>query len=698
MWSDTDRESRLDHTLCNQLQHETSPYLLQHADNPVHWLPWGARALEFAQRENKPILLSIGYSACHWCHVMAHESFEDEETAALMNELFVNVKVDREERPDLDRIYQIAHQLLTRRPGGWPLTMFLSPEDQTPFFGGTYFPPASRHGLPAFSEVLARVSQVYAEHRDEIGRQNASLRGAFQRLQPEPAASDVALTAEPIAACRAFLEREFDPRFGGFGAAPKFPHAPGIELLLRIWHQTSRGGAADVRALHMAVFSLEQMARGGLYDQLGGGFCRYSVDAGWVIPHFEKMLYDNGSLLALCAQASAASGNPLFGRVTRETAEWCIREMQAPGGGWYATLDADSEGVEGRFYVWDAKQVRSIVGEDAWGTVARHYGLDEPANFEGDWHLRVARPLSTIAEESGRSVEELRALVDAARAKLLEARSRRVRPGRDEKILAGWNGLMIRGMAIAARELREPAFAESAAGAAAFIRRAMWRDGRLRASWKDGRASLPAYLDDYAYLIDGLIELAQARFSSAAIDFAVELADVLLAHFADEDGGGFFFTADDHERLIHRPKPFGDDATPSGNGIAARALLRLGYLLGESRYIDAAEGSLRAGWQAMCEHPSAHASLASALQEYLQQPEIVIVRGDGPNVEAWRDALADFAPRRLTFFIPPDAAGLPPALATKSPRDEPVAYLCRGMTCSAPMASVQALEQELGRM
>jgi hypothetical protein len=679
----------------NRLKDETSPYLLQHADNPVHWQAWGPDALERAKREGKPILLSIGYSACHWCHVMAHESFEDEATAALMNELYVNVKVDREERPDLDRIYQLAHQVLAQRPGGWPLTMFLSPEDRTPFFGGTYFPREPRHGLPAFGEILRRVAEYHREHGEEIARQNESLRDVFTRLSPEPAPADARLDETPLAAIRTALEQDFDARHGGFGGAPKFPHAPGIERLLRHWHASARQGAADPRALHMAAFTLRQMARGGIYDQLGGGFCRYSVDAQWAIPHFEKMLYDNGPLLALAAEAWQATGEPLFERVARETARWVLREMQASEGGYYATLDADSEGEEGRFYAWDAEEARRVVGEEAWPVVSRHFGLDRPPNFESHWHLRVAAPLSDLARETSRPAGELRGIVDAARARLLEARARRVRPGRDEKILAGWNGLMIRGMVIAARVLGEPEFADSAVRAVRFIRANLWRDGRLLASFKDGRATLPAYLDDHAFLIDGLVELAQTRFDAATLRFAQELAELLLAHFEDRDAGGFYFTADDHEPLIHRPKPFSDDSAPAGNGIAARALLRAGYLLGETRYIDAAERTLRAGWDAMRRYPSGHASLITALDEYLHPVETVIVRGDTSAVDTWRKALAGYAPRRLVLYISADAAGLPPALAAKSARDAAVAYVCRGMACKAPIASIDALMQEL---
>jgi uncharacterized protein YyaL (SSP411 family) len=681
----------------NRLARETSPYLLQHAANPVDWYAWGPEALERARRENKPLLLSIGYSACHWCHVMAHESFEDPETARLMNELFVNVKVDREERPDLDRIYQIAHQMLAQRAGGWPLTMFLTPEDQKPFFGGTYFPKEPRYGMPAFKELLQRVAHYYREQPAEIHKQNVALGEAFESLYPPlPRASQV-LTDAPLTKARTLFEDEFDGRHGGFGGAPKFPHPATIDRLLRHWHATAGDPEPDLQALYMATLTLKRMAEGGLNDQVGGGFSRYSVDQFWMIPHFEKMLYDNGPLLALYAQAAIATGDAFFARVAAETAGWTLREMQSPEGGFYSSLDADSEGHEGKFYVWDKAEVQQVLDADEYRLLERRYGLDRAANFEGRWHLHAFEGLEKIATREHRSVGDVQAVLDRARAKLLAVRDKRVRPGRDDKILTSWNALMIRGLAIAARTLERPELADAAGRALDFVHGHLWRDGRLLATYKDGRAHLSAYLDDYAFLADATLELLQCRWRSADLSFAIALTEVVLKHFEDFDRGGFFFTADDHEALMHRSKSFGDDATPSGNGVAVRVLLRLGHLLGEPRYLDAAERALRAGWSQIERYPQGHATLLTALEERLHPIEIVIIRAPQSEAGRWRDELAVvYAPRRLVFAIPDDAADLPAALAEKRGGAQALAYVCRGMTCSAPLTSVEKLVAELG--
>ena len=679
----------------NRLADETSPYLLQHADNPVDWYPWGPEALERARAENKPILLSIGYSACHWCHVMAHESFEDEATAAVMNGSFINVKVDREERPDLDRIYQTAHQMLTQAGGGWPLTMFLSPRDHRPFFGGTYFPVEPKYGMPAFRDVLQRVAAYYAQHGAEIERQGDALAQVFGELLPPPAAAGAQLSRAPLAAARAALQRDFDGRFGGFGGAPKFPHPASIEFLLRTWRATADGDQPDLQALYMATLTLTRMAEGGLYDQLGGGFCRYSVDPYWMIPHFEKMLYDNGQLLAVSAQAATATGDPLFRRVTAETADWMLRDMQHPGGGWYATLDADSEGHEGKFYVWTPDEVRGLLDPKEYAVLARRFGLDRDANFEGQWHLHTFEPLAKVAEDAALTEDEATAALDSARRKLLEVRNARVWPGRDEKILASWNGLAIAGMAAAARTLERDDCIESAARTVDFLREHSWYQGRLLAVHKDGRSRFPAYLDDHAFLAWGLLELAQARWHGPWVAWAIELAETMLRHFEDK-AGGFFFTADDHEQLILRPKTFGDDATPSGNGVAARVLIRLGLLLGETRYLDAAERTIRAAWSMLEKYPHAHTTLLMALDELTAPPAIVVLRGQREDLASWSGELDKlYDPRRFVVAVPSDATDLPPGLAAKAPRDRTVAYLCRGMTCSAPIATLGDLLREL---
>ena len=680
----------------NRLAHETSPYLLQHAGNPVDWHPWGPEALERARTEDKPILLSIGYSACHWCHVMAHESFEDEATAAVMNASFINIKVDREERPDLDRIYQTAHQMLTQRGGGWPLTMFLSPRDHRPFFGGTYFPVEPKYGMPAFRDVLQRVAAYYAEHGAEIARQGDALVQVFGELLPPPVSAGLELSRAPLGQARASLQRDFDGRFGGFGEAPKFPHPMNLEFLLRTWRATADGDHPDLQALYMATLTLTRMAEGGLYDQLGGGFCRYSVDSYWMIPHFEKMLYDNGQLLAVTAQTAVATGDALFRRVTEETADWVLRDMAHPAGGYYSTLDADSEGHEGKFYVWTPDQVRDLVTPDQYAVLSKRFGLDREANFEGLWHLHVYKGLSQVAEETGLSEDAAIHALDAGRKTLLAARNARVWPGRDEKILTGWNGLAIAGLAAAARALERDDYVSSAARAVSFLREHCWYQGRLLAVHKDGRSRFPAYLDDHAFLAWGLLELLQARWHGPWLAWAIELAETMLEHFEDREAGGFYFTADDHEQLILRPKTFGDDATPAGNGVAARVLIRLGLLLGETRYLDAAERTLRASWGVLEKFPHAHTSLLVALDELTDPPVIVVARGSPEDLDTWRTELDKYYdPRRFVAAIPRDATDLPDGLAAKRAQQHTVAYLCRGMTCSAPLATLGELVRAL---
>ncbi len=680
----------------NRLSAETSPYLQQHAHNPVDWYAWGAEAFARAQAESKPVHLSVGYAACHWCHVLADESFEDEATAAVLNRLFVNIKVDREERPDIDRIYQIAQQMLTQRPGGWPLTMFLSPADQRPFFGGTYFPKEARFGLPAFQDLVTRVAEYYHEHEPELRRQNAALMDAFAQLVPPPAQADLQLTDAPLLAGRQQLGRSFDGRFGGFGAAPKFPHPKTLERLLRDWHASAERPDPDLHALYMAALTLRRMGEGGIDDQLGGGFCRYSVDETWTIPHFEKMLYDNGALLGVYADAATATGDPFYAHTATRIAEWTMREMQSADGGYYSSLDADSEGHEGKFYVWDGQEVRGALTEEEWSVFAPRYGLDLEPNFEGRWHLFIATPVEEIAARHGSATAAVESLLAAACGKLLEIRNRRVWPGRDEKILTSWNALMIRGMAVASRALQREDLAVSATRSLDLIRSTLWRQGRLLATCKDGRAHLNAYLDDYVFLADAILELQQTRFRADELQFARELLDTVLMHFTDAVGGGFFFTSDDHETLMHRSKSFSDDATPAGNGIAVFVLQRMGYLLGDTRYLQAAEHTLRAAWAAVEKFPQAHTSLLTALEENLHPPESIILRGESAQIEAWRRELARlYAPRRLLIAVPSDATGLPPAFADKAPRGAAVAYLCQGSTCSAPIDDLGAL---IGRL
>ncbi len=702
----------------NNLAEETSPYLLQHAENPVAWHPWGNEALALAKAQNKPILLSIGYSACHWCHVMAHESFEDEETARLMNDLFINIKVDREERPDIDKIYQSAHHMLTRRSGGWPLTMFLMPDDQIPFFGGTYFPDKPRHGMISFKELLQRVDASFQQRKDDILRQNQSLSDALNSVynpQTHLEMDTVVLNAAPLDQARMDIQRQFDATHGGFGVAPKFPHTPNIERLMR--HGFSQD-ALDEKAISIASVTLEKMANGGLNDQLGGGFCRYSVDDYWMIPHFEKMLYDNGSLLAEYAQASAAIDNPLFARIAHETAHWAMREMQQEvqqevqqksiknrGGGYYSSYDADSKDEqghshEGLFYVWTPEEVRKLLdaekNKDEYALFARRFGLDQKANFEGAWHLHVYKSIQQLSQEFNLSEAVVIEKIDSARKKLLTARNQRIWPGRDDKVLTSWNALMIRGMAMAARYLDQPEYLQSATKALDFIQTTLWKDGKLLATYKDGKAHLNAYLDDYAFLLDAVLERLQVQWDNDSLKFAIQLADALLEQFEDKDNGGFWFTSHDHESLIQRPKTYTDDAIPNGNGVAAFALARLGYLLAEPRYLDAVENTLKNAAAGINQAPSAHCTMLKALDEYLQPTKTIIIRGNAEQLDALKSSInKHYAPRRQCYFIPDSVQNLPPVLEEKKSMDEMVAYICEGMVCDTPISGRRDIEQWL---
>ena len=685
----------------NRLADETSPYLQQHADNPVDWFPWGDEALAKARDEDKPVLLSVGYSACHWCHVMAHESFEDAATAAVMNELFVNVKVDREERPDLDKIYQTAQVLLTQRSGGWPLTMFLTPGDQAPFFGGTYFPKEPRHGLPSFTDVLRRVHDYFRAHRDEIRGQADAVRAALGEIYGGVADAAAPSARLPDDAARA-LERAFDPRCGGFGGAPKFPQCAGLEFLFDHWARSKTrsetADAADPRCAHIVLFTLERMSGGGVYDQLGGGFYRYSVDERWAIPHFEKMLYDNGPLLGLLAQAWSVGGGDGLRDKARETARWVMREMQSPEGGYYSTLDADSPTGEGAYYIWDKAEVARLLGPD-YAAFEYRFGLDMPANFEGRWHLAEHHDVEQTAALVKRDPDDVREAVERARQKLLEHRCGRTPPHRDEKILTSWNALMIKGMAQAAWLLDEPEYAVSARRALSFIRRTTWRDGRLLATYKDGAARLNAYLDDYAFLVDAILYLNQAAWDDEDFDFAVRLADVLLDHYEDRDNGGFYFTSHDHESLLERPRVLGDEATPSGYGTAALALARLGGMLGDDGYLRAAARAIERAASAMQRAPEQHATLVRACAEQREPPEIVIIRGEGETLRRWsREAARRCHPARLCFAIPARAQDLPRALADKRAADAAgaaIAYPCRGTSCAEPLRDLEAFADYL---
>lgn len=676
----------------NALIHETSPYLHQHAHNPVHWYPWGETALKLAQQTDKPILLSIGYSACHWCHVMAHESFEDPAIAEIMNQHFVNIKVDREERPDLDKIYQLTHQVLTERPGGWPLTVFLTPDNHYPFFSGTYFPPRPFHGLPAFDDLLKKVAVFFQEHRQEIEKQNQSLSTFFKNLDSQPAQSQ--LSESPIQQTTQQLLTNFDSESGGFGSAPKFPHLSNLNILLQILNTQP---STDQQTTTMLLFTLEKMALGGIYDQLKGGFYRYSVDDLWMIPHFEKMLYDNGPFIGLYSEAwqfikdsaHAERYASLFHKTALETADWVLAEMQSPEGGFYATLDADSEGQEGKFYIWQRQEVKTLLDDTTYELIAPHFGINRPPNFEGYWHLYVQQTLKNLAQQHQLSLTEVQKIVDHGRSILLAAREKRQRPHRDEKILVAWNALMIKGLATASRIFDQPQYLQAAEQALDFIRDTLWVEGRLLAVYKEGRAHLNAYLDDYAFLLDAILHVLQARWRTRDLEWAIDLAEVLLQEFADEQGGGFYFTAYHHEDLIARLKSFSDDSLPSGSGVAAMALGRLGYLLADTRYLTIAEKTLQASWENIISLPYAHASLLQALIDYFSPPQIIILRGQPQQLATWQQICQQhYDSQRLCFAIPDsEAETLPESLAAKQAQGDIVAYICNGLNCSHPINS-----------
>jgi uncharacterized protein YyaL (SSP411 family) len=667
--------------MTNRLAGATSPYLLQHADNPVHWQPWDDAALAQARREGKPILLSIGYSACHWCHVMAHESFEDPDVAAVMNALFVNIKVDREERPDLDRIYQAAHALLTRRSGGWPLTMFLTPDGE-PYIGGTYFPKEPRHGLPGFLELLPRVAAAYREQGAAIADQSARLHEALARLEP-PAGAAAALPREAAAKALADLKASFDPVHGGFGRAPKFPHPVELDFCLR-----AHAATGDAEALSIARTTLATMAAGGIHDQLGGGFCRYSVDAEWSIPHFEKMLYDNGPLLGLYADLARPTGDAAFADVARGIVGWMEREMRAPDGAFHSSLDADSEGEEGRFYVWTQAAFRAALTADEYAVAAPVFGLDGPPNFEDHaWNLRLARPLDAVAAALGISLPDAQTRLFAARGALFAVRSARVRPALDDKVLTAWNALAIAGLARASRALDEPRWADLARAALDALRRTAWRDGRLCATRRGEVAAGNGFLDDYAFLLAALIEMLQTRFDAADYRWACALADILLGDFEDPAAGGFFFTRHGHEALIHRSMPGHDNATPSGNGVAAQALIALGHLAGEPRYVSAAERALGRFAATIAATPGGFGSLLIAMEDAESPPTQVLLAGDAELCDRWQRTLEKRFRPRVRVFRPGSGDGVPAALRKGAPpRTGALAWVCRGTQCLPPLA------------
>jgi len=612
----------IEHRHTNRLADETSPYLLQHAHNPVDWYPWGPEALQRARTENRPILLSVGYAACHWCHVMERESFENEETAALMNRHFVCIKVDREERPDLDNIYMTAVQMMTQH-GGWPLTVFLTP-DLKPFFGGTYFPPADRMGMSGFPTVLEAVADAYANRRDQIENVANDLTEHLGR-QATAGGSTQILDADLVDEAVDELRRRFDPVHGGFSPAPKFPHSTTISLLLR-----AANAGDDDEPLSMATLTLDKMAAGGMYDHIGGGFHRYSTDAEWLVPHFEKMLYDNALLAGVYIEAYQSTGDAEYARVAGQTLDWVLREMQGPDGGYYSTLDADSEGEEGKFYVWSRQEVDGHLGESA-AELCAVYDIAATGNWEGKNIANLRRPrkelLAGIAAQTGSAIEEVEESVQRSLAILLEARAQRPRPGLDDKVLTDWNGLMIAAMCAGYRVLGDDRYLASAQRAGDFILCAMMPDGRLLHTYREGRSRLLAYLDDYANMVGALQELYACTFDVKWLGQARALADQMLDLFWNEAEASFSFTGFDHEELIAHLRPGHDGATPSGNAVATTVLQRLATLTGESVYADRAAATLCTFQSQIGRSPSAFSQMLLALDYYLREPKEIALVG-----------------------------------------------------------------------
>ena len=680
--------------MSNRLIDETSPYLLQHAENPVDWYPWGDEALSRARDEDRPILLSIGYSACHWCHVMERESFENPDIAAAMNEHFVNIKVDREERPDLDAVYMEAVQMMTGS-GGWPMTVFLTP-DGHPYYGGTYFPPEDRPGMPGFPRLLAAASQAYHTNKGEIDRVTRQLAEQMGRTGQMPRGF-TPLTTEVMHSAYSQLATQFDHLNGGFGNAPKFPQPMTPEFLLRYYHH-----GFNVRALEMVELTLQKMAYGGMYDQVGGGFHRYSTDAYWLVPHFEKMLYDNALLARLYLHAWQITGNPLYRRITEETLDYALREMTDPAGGFYSAQDADSEGVEGKFFVWTPDELRPLLGDDA-DLVMGYYGVTERGNFEGANILNVPVTPEDYAERRGVSEDELWAAIQRARSVLLETREQRIHPLRDDKVLTSWNGLMLRAFAEAGAALGRSDYLDAAGSNAAFLLDNMRdADGRILRTWRNGQAKLLGYLEDYAGLADGLLSLHEATLEPRWLQEAVAVADGMVSLFWDDAVGGFYDTGSDHERLVIRPRDVFDNAQPCGGSVATDVLLRLAVITGNDDYSGKAATPLRALQQMLGRAPSATGYWLGALDFYVSLPKEIVIVGPA-DASATQEMLGEvgrrFLPNRVVVGVS-DPTTPPvndsPLLEQRGMQDgAPTAYVCENYACQLPVTEAAALAKQL---
>jgi uncharacterized protein YyaL (SSP411 family) len=690
----TPEELRMEYKYTNRLVHETSPYLLQHAHNPVDWYPWGEEALSRAKKEDRPILLSVGYSSCHWCHVMEKESFENEAIAGLMNLRFINIKVDREERPDLDELYMNAVQVMTGS-GGWPMTVFLTP-DLIPFHAGTYFPPEDRGGMPGFSKVLAIVSDYYRSHRGEVGKMEAQLKQALRQIV-EIVPSHEALSDGVLSKAFSALESQFDPIYGGFGNAPKFPSSMALSFLLRYWKSTG-----SKNALEMVEKTLEKMANGGIYDHLGGGLHRYSVDERWLIPHFEKMLYDNALLSRSYFEAYQATGKERYRDVGEAILKYVLREMRSPEGGFYSTQDADSEGEEGKFYVWTRDEIKEVLGKEKGTPFCAYYGVATEGNFEGGKSvLHIASTSEKVSQLYGMPVVELKKVLAEGRQKLYAEREKRVRPGRDEKILTSWNGLMISGFVDGFNVTEKEQYLNGGKEAARFILRMMRQDGDLLRVFRGGKSRVKGYSEDYAFFIQALIDLYEATFEAEWLKEAEDLNQRMIYQFWDEKNGGFFFTGKENEPLIARSKNPYDNAIPSANSITVFNLTKLGYLTGEESFKSKAEQVLLLFHNFLEQHPSGFSQMLSGLSFFLNPQEIGIIgsRDDPRTKSMLKEIHLAYLPNRILSLRDPQEpikGNWFPFLMEKGMPEVPTAFVCKGFTCLPPVRDVKELKKVMG--
>lgn len=697
--------------LKNVLINESSPYLLQHAMNPVEWQPWSSEALALAKQYDKPILLSIGYSACHWCHVMAHESFADKNTAKLMNEGYINIKVDREERPDIDKIYQTSYQIMAQKAGGWPLTMFLDPQTLVPFFGGTYFPKTAKYGLPNFNELLENLAIIYKSKKPEIKSQISSISSVLAKLNPPT--DNHSLTFDETTILNLFntMLQSFDAEHGGFGSAPKFPTPSRLDFLLQFYHYFTAIDKYHQQAqlaLDSTIFTLKKMSDGGLYDHIGGGFFRYSTDQTWQIPHFEKMLYDNALLLNTLADTTQILNNKVFIPYINGITHWAERYMKSPQGGYFSAIDADSEGQEGLFYVWDKSELELILTEQEFAVITSCLASEEEPNFEQHWHLFESQSIEQTAEKLSIGVKNAQKAMLSAKAKLQALRSQRIHPLVDDKILCSWNALYIKGLAKVAKVLKDEKYINDIFFTLDFIHDTLWDGKQLLANYKPNGHSYNAYLDDYAFLLDALISVLQIKFRYKDLLWAAQLANVLIEQFADNSHGGFYFTSHQHEKFIHRTMTYSDEAIPCGNGVAIKALFEIGHLLANNTFINTAEKAINRILPILSNDSQGNYSVTAASIYQLTPPELIIIHGTNQaEIKAWQTLVQKtFHPTRLCFAINSTTNDdlitiedipnyLISARSDRTKTMQTIAYICQGTSCSEPVTSLQELAKRL---